>query len=73
MLFILKYKREGIAENWWALGYAHRTARNAKTYPAKPKELFDYMYEKEKSKPVPIPDWLKDDYEQKINASVRRG
>ena len=74
ILFILKYRREGFAENWWALGFANRAGANAKQYPVKPKELFEYMYEKEASqKPVPIPDWLRDDYEKKLNASVKRG
>lgn len=74
ILFILKYRREGFAENWWAIGFANRAGNNAKSYPEKPKELFGYMYEKETSnKPVPIPDWLRDDYEQKINSRVKRG
>ena len=73
LLFILKYKREGLAESWWSQGLANRAAYHAKTYPVKAKDLFEYMYEKaQASKPVPIPDWLKDDYQAKLNASVKR-
>lgn len=73
LLFILKYKREGLAESWWLQGLANRAAYHAKTYPAKAEELFGHMYEKaQAAKPVPIPDWLKDDYQAKLNASVKR-
>ncbi len=73
LLFMLKYKREGLAESWWSQGLANRAAYHSKTYPSKPKDLFEYLYEKSsKQKPVPIPDWLKDDYQEKLNASVKK-
>lgn len=73
LLFILKYKRESLAEGYWLQGLANRAAFNSKTYPAKPEEIFGHMYEKSpQNKPVPIPDWLRDDYQAKINASVKK-
>lgn len=52
---------------------ANRAAFAAKVYPNKPEELFTNMYEKPpKAKPVPIPDWLLDDYQAKLNASVKK-
>lgn len=73
LLFILKYKRENLAETLWLQGLANRAAFGAKVYPKKPEELFSHLYEKApQNKPVPIPDWLKEDYEAKLNASVRK-
>lgn len=73
LLFILKYKREGLAESWWLQGLANRAAYHAKVYASKPEELYQHMYEKtQSSTSVPIPDWLREDYEKKINASVKR-
>lgn len=65
MLFELKYMREGKAYEYWKMGLACRVGCNAKNYPKEPKILSPELYEKQK--PAPMPDWLKDDYEKKIN------
>lgn len=69
MLFELKYMREGKAMEYWRQGAAFRAAYHAKTYPDKPKSMFPDMYEKQKS--APMPDFLKDDYQKRINNSRR--
>ena len=69
MLFTLKYVREGLAEKIWREGIANRYAFNSNNYIDKPKNMFPDLYEKQKS--VPMPDWLKDDFEKKINSSRR--
>lgn len=70
MLFELKYTREGKAYDYWKIGIAAGMGFNAKTYPKEPKVMSPELFEKQKS--VAIPDWLKDDYEQRINKSVIR-
>jgi len=70
MLFELKYEREGKAEYYWKIGIAMRAGNNAKTYPKDAKSLFPDLYEKQPT--ASIPDWLKDDYEKKINQQIVR-
>lgn len=71
LLFILKYKREGLAYKLWRSGSMNRAAFNAKYYPAKLEEAIPEMFEK-KTKNIPMPDWLREDYEKKINKSVKK-
>lgn len=70
LLFILKYKREGLAYKIWRMGSMNRAAFGAKTYPAKLEEAIPELFEKKKG--IPMPDWLREDYEKKINKSVKR-
>ena len=71
LLFILKYKREGIAYRLWRLGSMNRAAFGAKVYPAKVEEALPELFEKKRN--APMPDWLREDYEQRINKSVKTG
>lgn len=71
LLFILKYKREGLAYRIWRLGSMNRAAFGAKVYPVKIEEAIPELFEKKKSG-VPMPDWLREDYEKKINKSVKK-
>ena len=57
LLFILKYKREGLA---------------AKYYPAKLEEAIPELFEKNQKQHAPMPDWLREDYEKKINKAVKK-
>ena len=68
LMFILKYKREGIAYRIWRLGSMNRAAFGTKTYPAKLEEAIPEMFEKKQG--APMPDWLREDYEKKINKAV---
>lgn len=70
LLFILKYKREGLAYKLWRMGSMNRAAFGAKVYPAKLEEAIPEMFEKKKN--APMPDWLREDYEKKINKSVNK-
>lgn len=70
LLFILKYKREGLAYKLWRAGSMTRAAFGAKTYPAKLEEAVPELFEKKPK--APMPDWLREDYEKKINKSVRK-
>lgn len=65
MLFELKYTREGKAYDYWKIGLSVRIGFNAKTYPKDDKVMSPELFEKQQS--VSMPDWLKDDYEKKIN------
>ena len=69
LLFILKYKREGLAYKIWRMGSMIRAAFGAKYYPAKLEEAIPELFEKKKG--VPMPDWLLEDYQQKINKAVK--
>ena len=69
LLFILKYKREGLAYKLWRMGSMNRAAFGAKVYPAKLEEAVPELFEKKKG--APMPDWLREDYEKKINKAVR--
>lgn len=70
MLFILKYKREGLAYKIWRMGSMNRAAFNAKLYPVKLEEALPELFEKKPS--APMPDWLREDYEKKINKAVKK-
>ena len=70
LLFILKYKREGLAYKLWRLGSMNRAAFGAKVYPTKLEEAIPEMFEKKQN--APMPDWLREDYEKKINKSVKK-
>ena len=71
LLFILKYKREGLAYKLWRMGSMNRAAFGAKYYPAKLEEAIPEMFEK-KQQHAPMPDWLREDYEKKINKAVKK-
>ena len=68
LLFILKYKREGLAFKLWRMGSMNRAAFGAKTYPGKLEEALPELFEKKPK--VHMPDWLREDYEKRINKSV---
>lgn len=70
LLFILKYKREGLAYKLWRMGSMNRAAFGAKYYPVKLEEAIPELFEKKPK--VPMPDWLREDYEKKINKSVKK-
>lgn len=71
LLFILKYKREGLAYKLWRLGSMNRAAFGAKYYPAKLEEAIPELFEK-KIQNAPMPEWLREDYQNKINKAVKR-
>ena len=68
LLFILKYKREGLAFKLWRMGSMNRAAFGAKYYPAKLEEALPELFEKKQN--APMPEWLREDYEKKINKAV---
>ena len=73
LLFMLKYKREGLAETTWKQGLIVRAAYSRNSFPKNPREIFLDLYEETyKKKKVPIPDWLRDDYEKRLNSMVRK-
>lgn len=47
----------------------NRAAFGAKTYPAKVEESLPELFEKKKG--VPMPDWLLEDYNKKVNKAVK--
>ena len=51
LLFILKYKREGLAYKLWRMGSMNRAAFGAKTYPPKIEEALPEMFEKKQNAP----------------------
>lgn len=71
LLFILKYKREGLAYQIWKQGLTNRMAAYATDYPANDRDLSPELFEKEK--PVKMPDWLKDDYKQTLEKRLNVG
>lgn len=70
LLFELKYAREGRAYDYWKIGIATRYAFGAKNFPKSPKDLSEELYEKPQA--GKMPDWLKDDYNKKINNKFNR-
>lgn len=70
LLFILKYRREGLAYKLWRMGSMNRAAFGAKVYPAKLEESIPELFEKKPK--APMPDWLREDYEKKVNKSVKK-
>ena len=72
LLFILKYKREGVAYKLWRMGSMNRAAFGAKYYPAKLEEAVPELFEKNQQQHAPMPDWLRADYEKKINKAVKK-
>lgn len=70
LLFILKYKREGMAFKLWRMGSMNRAAFGAKVYPAKLEEALPELFEKKPG--APMPEWLREDYQNRINKSVKR-
>lgn len=68
---MLKYKREGLAYKIWRAGSMTRAAFGAKYYPAKLEEAIPELFEK-KTRNAPMPDWLREDYQNKINKAVKR-
>lgn len=71
LMFILKYKREGLAYRIWRAGSMSRAAFGAKYYPGKVEEAIPELFEKKKQN-APMPAWLREDYEKKINKSVKK-
>lgn len=71
LLFILKYKREGLAYRLWRMGSMNRAAFSAKYYPVKLEETIPELFEK-RTQHAPMPDWLREDYEKKINKAVKK-
>ena len=71
LLFILKYKREGLAYKIWRAGSMTRAAFGAKSYPVKLEEAIPELFEK-KTQNAPMPEWLRADYEKKINKAVKK-
>ena len=69
LLFMLKSKSEGLAYKIWRIGSMNRAAFGAKTYPGKVDEALPELFEKKEN--APMPDWLREDYEKKVNQSVR--
>lgn len=70
LLFILKYRREGLAFKLWRMGSMNRAAFGAKVYPGKLEEALPEMFEKKPK--APMPDWLREDYEKRINKTVKK-
>ena len=52
------------------MGSMNRAAFGAKTYPGKVDEALPELFEKKEN--APMPDWLREDYEKKINKSVKK-
>lgn len=71
LLFILKYKREGLAYKLWRMGSMNRAAFGAKVYPVKLEETLPELFEKKQN--APMPEWLREDYERRINKAVKNG
>lgn len=71
LLFILKYKREGLAYRIWRIGSMNRAAFSAKYYPVKVEEAIPELFEK-KTQNAPMPEWLREDYEKRINKAVKK-
>ena len=69
LLFILKYKREGLAYKLWRMGSMNRAAFGAKVYPVKVEETLPELFERKQN--APMPEWLREDYERKINKAVK--
>ena len=67
----MKYKREGLAYKLWRMGSMNRMAFNAKVYPVKLEETLPELFEKKPK--AHMPDWLREDYEKKINKAVKGG
>ena len=72
LLFILKYKREGLAYKLWRMGSMNRAAFGAKSYPGKLEEAVPELFEKKTQRNAPMPDWLREDYEKRINKAVKK-
>lgn len=49
-----------------------RAAFGAKYYPAKLEEAIPEMFEKQQKQHAPMPDWLREDYERKLNKTVKK-
>ena len=48
----------------------NRAAFGAKVYPTKLEEAIPEMFEKKQN--APMPDWLREDYEKKLNKSIKK-
>lgn len=70
LLFILKYKREGIAYDIWRRGSIQRAAVWGKQYP-KVEKMLPELFEKKPT--VKMPDWLRDDYQKQLEERLNRG
>ena len=69
---MLKYKREGLAYKIWRVGSMNRAAFGAKYYPAKLEEALPELFEKKTRRNAPMPEWLREDYEKRINKAVKK-
>ena len=65
----MKYTREGLAYKLWRMGSMNRAAFSAKTYPAKLEEAVGELFEQKPK--APMPDWLIEDYNKKVNNAVK--
>ena len=54
------------------MGSMNRAAFGAKYYPAKLEEAIPELFEKKQKQNAPMPEWLREDYEKKINKAVRK-
>ena len=52
------------------MGSMNRAAFGAKVYPAKIEEAIPELFEKKQN--APMPEWLREDYERKINKAVKK-
>ena len=52
------------------MGSMNRAAFGAKVYPAKIEEAIPELFEKKRN--APMPEWLREDYEKKINKAVKK-
>ncbi|MBQ2350127.1 MAG: hypothetical protein II393_02505 [Cytophagales bacterium] len=55
-----------------AYGSMNRAAFGAKSYPGKLQEALPELFEKNQEQHAPMPEWLREDYEKKINKSVKK-
>lgn len=53
------------------MGSLNRAAFGAKVYPGKIEEAVPELFERKKQN-APMPDWLREDYEKKINKAVKK-
>ena len=49
-----------------------RAAFSAKYYPEKLEDAIPEMFEKVQEQHAPMPDWLREDYEKKLNKMVKK-
>lgn len=70
LLFILKYKKEGLAYDIWRRGTIQRLAVWSTDYPKVEKVLPELFEPKPKAK---MPEWLKEDYTEQLEERINKG